>query len=141
MPGTPMPSVPEATARPLDTGRNRVIVAAVIDVAIVFAFAIGGRASHEADSSSLVVLRIVWPFLIGLAVGWFFSRAWRQPFNARPVGLIIAFLTWADGILIRVLLGEGVAVPFLIVSCAFLFATLFGWRLVAGWIIRLRAKN
>ncbi|ARU52661.1 hypothetical protein JOE63_001839 [Cellulosimicrobium cellulans] len=136
-------AAPGTTPEP-STGRTAarvVTLAVVLDVVSVLAFAAGGRASHAADSPLTAVAGIAWPFLAGLAVAWVVLRAWRRPLVPWPVGVGAWALTWAVGMALRAATGEGLAVPFLVVSALFLLATLVGWRLVASLVARLRAAR
>ncbi|MFF3063055.1 DUF3054 domain-containing protein [Oerskovia sp. NPDC057915] len=136
---TPTPSTAPATSRPaVRTGA--VALAVVLDVVAVLAFAAGGRATHSADSPLTAVLTIAWPFLVGLAVGWVVLRAWRRPLAAWPTGLVLWVTTWVVGMALRAATGEGLATAFLVVSAAFLLATLVGWRLVALLVVAVRGR-
>ncbi|MFB8227663.1 DUF3054 domain-containing protein [Cellulosimicrobium sp. NPDC055967] len=148
--GPAHPSVPSPTADAPGTtptppaGRTTagvVTLAVVLDVVSVLVFAAGGRATHSADSPLTAVAGIAWPFLAGLAVAWVVLRAWRRPLVPWPVGVGAWALTWAVGMALRAATGEGLAVPFLVVSALFLLATLVGWRLVATLVTRLRAAR
>jgi hypothetical protein len=134
---TSTPAAARTTPRP--TVRTGVVaLAVVLDVVAVLAFAAGGRATHSADSPLTAVLTIAWPFLVGLVVGWVLLRAWRRPLAAWPTGLILWVTTWVVGMALRGATGEGLATAFLVVSAAFLLATLVGWRLVASLVLRGR---
>ena len=117
-----------------------VALAVVLDVVAVLAFAAGGQATHSADSPLVGVLSIAWPFLVGLAAGWVLLRAWRRPFAAWSTGLVLWITTWVVGMALRWATGEGLATPFLVVSAAFLLATLVGWRLVALLVLKVRGR-
>ena len=136
--GTPGTTSAPPTAR---ATAGAVTLAVALDVVSVLAFAAGGRATHSADSPLTAVAGIAWPFLVGLAVAWVVLRAWRRPLAPWPVGVGAWALTWAVGMALRALTGEGLAVPFLVVSALFLLATLVGWRLVATLVTRLRAAR
>lgn len=135
---TSTPATAPSPSRP--TVRSGVVtLAAVLDVVAVLAFAAGGRATHSADSPLTGVLTIAWPFLVGLAAGWVLLRAWRRPLAAWPTGLVLWVTTWVVGMALRGATGEGLATAFLVVSAAFLVATLVGWRLVALLVRAVRS--
>jgi hypothetical protein len=137
---TSSPSTAPTTPRPaVRTGV--VALAVVLDVVAVLAFAAGGRATHSADSPLTAVLSIAWPFLVGLAAGWVLLRAWRSPLAAWPTGVVLWVTTWVVGMALRWATGEGLATAFLVVSAAFLFATLVGWRLVALVVRIVRGRR
>ncbi|MEK8228481.1 DUF3054 domain-containing protein [Oerskovia sp. M15] len=113
----------------------------MLDVVAVLAFAAGGRATHSEDSPLAAVLTIAWPFLVGLGAGWVLLRAWRWPLAAWPTGVVLWITTWVVGMALRWATGEGLATPFLVVSAAFLLATLVGWRLVALLVLTIRSRR
>jgi hypothetical protein len=138
-----MTSTPATTpSPPRPTVRSGVVaLAAVLDVVAVLAFAAGGQATHSADSPLTGVLTIAWPFLAGLAVGWVLLRAWRRPLTPWSTGAVLWVTTWGVGMALRWATGEGLATAFLVVSAAFLLATLVGWRLVALLVLRIRGAR
>jgi hypothetical protein len=137
---TSSPSTAPTTSHP--TVRTGVVaLAVVLDVVAVLAFAAGGRATHSADSPLTAVLSIAWPFLVGLAAGWVLLRAWRSPLAAWPTGVVLWVTTWVVGMALRWATGEGLATAFLVVSAAFLLATLVGWRLVALVVRIVRGRR
>ncbi|RFA14287.1 hypothetical protein B7R21_06795 [Subtercola boreus] len=117
-----------------------VVLALVIDIVLVLAFVIIGRGNHAEAFSLPGILTTWWPFLLGLAVGWLATRAWRHPFALVLPGIPIWLFTVAVGMLFRLLSGQGVAVSFVIVAIIVLGVFLLGWRLIAGAILRRRAR-
>lgn len=105
------------------------IFAAAIDVALVFAFVLIGRASHGEDLLGL--LNTLWPFLGGLAIGWLVMRAWRSPLRIRWTGIGIWLGAVAGGLALRLVAGQGVQPSFAIVSLLVLGVFLLGWRGIA----------
>ncbi|SDS70527.1 Protein of unknown function [Paraoerskovia marina] len=105
-----------------------VLAAAAADLICVLALAVGGYQTHDAGSTGATVLRIVWPFAAGLALGWLVSRAWRRPTALWPTGVVVWGCAWAGGVVLRVLTDQGAAPAFQIVSFGFLAVTLLGWR-------------
>ena len=55
-----------------------IALAAVLDTVLVVAFAALGRASHDSDLLG-GLWQTAWPFLVGLALGWLVTLAWRAP--------------------------------------------------------------
>ncbi|SDH69373.1 DUF3054 domain-containing protein [Agrococcus jejuensis] len=118
---------------------RQVAVAAAIDVVAVVAFAAVGRASHE--SFDLVgVLATALPFVVALAVGWAATRAWRAPFAPLRTGVPVWLVTVAGGMLLRMLVGEGTAIAFVVVATLTLALLLVGWRGIARLLGRRAAK-
>jgi hypothetical protein len=115
--------------------RNQVWPAAVADVVCVLVFTIVGTASHQSATAGRVLL-VMLPFLVGLAVGWVATRAWRAPAQPWPTGVAVWFATVALGLGLRPLLGGGFALSFAVVTAVFLAATMVGWRLLAAFVLR-----
>ncbi len=115
------------------------LLAATIDVVLVAAFVLIGRASHnEGPLGALVTL---WPFLAGLAIGWIGARAWRTPFSLRWTGLTVWAATVIVGMLLRGASGQGVQLGFVIVTTVVLAIFLLGWRGIAQLVLRRRARR
>ncbi len=106
--------------------------AAALDAMCVLGFAAAGRASHAGADGVAGVLRTAWPFLVGCALGWLVSRAWRRPAGGAarvwPTGVVVWGLTWAGGLALRGLAGEGLAPAFVAVAAGVLAVLLIGWR-------------
>lgn len=117
------------------------VAAFAVDVFFVLLFAFAGRQSHD-SGPTLVVLRIAWPFLVGLAVAWAVV-AWRRwsAVRAWPAGVIVWLGTYAIGMVLRGLTGEGLAPAFLVVSILFLGLTLVGWRGYVSAKLHYRSKR
>ena len=111
---------------------NQAVVAATIDVAAIIAFVLVGRASH--NEGLVGALDTLWPFIVGLAVGWAGLRAWRSPRRIVWTGLGIWFSTVVLGMLLRVASGQGVAITFVIVASLVLAVLLLGWRGLASLV-------
>ncbi len=113
--------------------RSGALAAFAIDVVLVVAFAAIGRASHESGilgEGGLGLLTTAWPFVAALAVGWVVSRAWRTPFAPLRAGVPIWAATVIGGMLLRMLSGQGTALPFIVVATLTLLLLLVGWRAV-----------
>ena len=109
---------------------------AAADICCVLLFVVIGRASHTQGESVAGVAGTAWPFLAGLAVGWTAARAWRKPTALLPSGVAAWLGTVAAGMVLRVLVGQGTAVAFILVALVFLGLFLLGWRIVARWAAR-----
>lgn len=107
------------------------IVAFVIDAALVTLFVLVGRRSHGETTSAAGVLDTLWPFLVGLVVGWLVTWAWRRPLAIVWPGVPVWLMTVALGMLIRTSAGQGVQPSFIAVAAVVLGVFLVGWRLVA----------
>ena len=115
------------------------IFAAAIDVALVLAFVLIGRASHGEDL--LGVLNTLWPFLGGLFAGWLVMRAWRSPRRIVWTGIGIWLGTAVGGLALRLVGGQGVQPGFAIVTVLVLGVFLLGWRGIALLVRRVRSPR
>ncbi|MQY03460.1 DUF3054 domain-containing protein [Actinomadura macrotermitis] len=121
---------------------RNVAVAAVVDVCCVLVFVAIGRANHEEAASLTGFATTAWPFLVGLAIGWAVTRAWRRPLALVPSGVGIWAAAVAGGMALRAVSGQGIAFAFVIVACLFLALVLLGWRLVTRLVgARLSAQK
>jgi Protein of unknown function (DUF3054) len=108
----------------------RVWLASVADGAAVLLFAAIGRLSHAEGVTSVGVLEVAWPFLVGGAAGTLAGRTWREP-ESLTSGLAVWAGTLVGGMLLRALTGGGVQVSFVLVAATVLAVLQLGWRLVA----------
>jgi hypothetical protein len=115
------------------------LVAFVIDVALVLVFVLIGRRSHSEADSIAGTFATLWPFLIGLVLGWLVTFAWRRPLAILWPGIPIWLMTVAVGMLLREATGQGVQVSFIIVATIVLGVFVVGWRLLSLPFARRRA--
>lgn len=119
--------------------RDRLPLAAGLDVGSVVFFVAAGRRTHEQDPAITGLIETAAPFLLGLLLAWIVARGWRSPESMRT-GLVIWPLTVLFGMLLRdVVFDDGTALSFVIVTAGFLGLTLVGWRAVVALIDRNRA--
>lgn len=119
---------------------NRVTVAVIVDLIAVLSFVVIGRASHSESGSLIGFVGTAWPFVVGLALGWTLTRAWRRPMSARTAVGIWA-VTVVVALVLRLLSDQGVALSFAIVTAVTLGVFLIGWRALAALTIRLRGSR
>jgi hypothetical protein len=124
---------PQAPARAdwLHDSRVHPAVAAGLDAAWLLVFVVIGRSSHTEGLTVTGVLRTLWPFWVGLLLGWMASRAWRSPGALVPTGLMVWLVCVAAAMALRGLSGQGVAAAFIGVALAFIGLGLLGWRVLA----------
>jgi Protein of unknown function (DUF3054) len=115
--------------------------AAVADVGCVLVFVVIGRASHSKGETFPGLASTSWPFLAGLAAGWLAGRAWRQPLAIVPAGVAAWLGAVAVGMVLRVIAGQGTALPFIVVALVFLGLFVVGWRLAARLVSRFRPSS
>lgn len=131
------------SSTPPPARRQRGVVAAsfAADAVLVVVFAALGRGSHERAATLAGLFETAWPFLAGLALAWLVSLAWRRPLAIVRTGVPVWIGSAAIGLGIRALIGQGTALPFVIVATLTLCAMLIGWRLVAALVRRVRARK
>jgi hypothetical protein len=117
-----------ASARPW----RHPLLAFVIDVVLVIAFAAIGRTSHSEGLAPLGILATASPFIAGTAVGWLVVRSLRKswPVEVGP-GITVWFATVLVGMAIRVAAVGSFAWAFLGVAAVTLAVLLIGWRALA----------
>lgn len=118
-----------------------VVGAFLLDAAFVVAFAALGRGSHDREATLAGLFETAWPFLAGLALAWLVTLAWRSPLAVRRTGLPVWIGTAGLGLLLRAAVGQGTALPFVIVATLTLCAMLIGWRLIAALMRALQARR
>ena len=118
---------------------RRLAIAVALDAFVVTLFVAIGRREHEQSSALADVLETGAPFLIGLAIAWLVTRAWRRP-TALGIGLAVWPVTVLVGMIVRrAVFDRGTATAFVIVATLFLGAGLVGWR--AGWRLTERRRQ
>jgi peptidoglycan/LPS O-acetylase OafA/YrhL len=116
--------------------RRSSVAAALADIVGVLVFCAIGRRSHAEGLTAAGVAQTAWPFLVGAAVGWLLSRAWRRPTAVVPTGVVVWVCTVAVGMLLRKAASAGVAFSFVIVASAATAVLLLGWRVLVASVQR-----
>ena len=120
------------------TARSSAILAWVVDVILVCAFGIIGRASHGEDASQTPA--VILPFFAALQVGWLL-RSGSRPHLVKWSGVIIWGATVILGLVLRAATGQGIVLSFAIVATLVLAVFLLGWRAVLALVLRVRARR
>ncbi len=100
----------------------------VCDLVVVVVFVAIGRHTHDRHSSFNDFLRILWPFALSVLLASLVVRRTMKAKTAVAQGAVIAIVTTAVAMALRVLSGQGTAIAFIIVSLVFLGAAMIGWR-------------
>lgn len=117
----------------------------VADVAVVVAFALLGRVSHDEGQLVVGTAATAAPFVLGLLAGWL--RAPCAGLSAADRARTVRFGWWllawtmAGGIVLRWLVGDGLAPAFLAVATLVLGLGLVGRRWVAAWWSSRRSRR
>lgn len=110
----------------------------VADLLCVLVFVAIGRRAHDHGLSLQGIASTTWPFAVGLIGGWYVLLRRRRTGGSLVDGEVVAFITVAVGMVLRVIAGQGTAFAFIIVALVFLSAFMLGWRLVARLVLRAR---
>ena len=113
--------------------------AATGDLLLGLGFVLIGRGSHR-EAVLAGAWTTLWPFAVGLVLGWLLARFRRAPTAVRPTGLVVWISTVVVGMLLRVASGQGVQVSFVVVATIVLAVFLLGWRLLTALVRRARAR-
>ncbi|MEU7630230.1 DUF3054 domain-containing protein [Nocardia sp. NPDC049220] len=118
----------------------RKLVPLIADALLVILFCAIGRRSHD-EAIFAGLLRTLWPFAIGLALGWavaavsvgrIFGEIGRgarfDGTSPWPSGIVIWLCTLVGGMVLRVVSGQGTAFSFVLVASTVLALFLVGWR-------------
>ncbi|WP_313280348.1 DUF3054 domain-containing protein [Timonella senegalensis] len=125
---------------------KRTAIWALLDIAVVMIFAASGRSTHDEQNTLVGVFGTALPFLLALAIAWVTTRQWSftTKGSARallvwPAAILLALITWAGGLGLRVLLGDTISGGFPLVALGFLTLCLVGWRAIWALIESKRA--
>lgn len=118
-----------------------VALAFVCDAVLVTLFAGLGRSEHAREATLLGLFETAWPFLVGLAVMWLATLAYRRPLLIVRTGIPVWIGTVAIGMALRLLTGAGTAWAFILVATITLAVFLLGWRAIAALAARLRSRT
>lgn len=82
-----------------------------------------------------------WPFVIGVSVGWLILVALGRVGTTVTDGVIVSVVTVSIGMLLRIVGGQGIALPFVLVALGFLGAFMLGWRIVLRGLRHVRTNR
>lgn len=116
-------------------------LAVLVDVVLVLVFVAIGRRSHAESSALAGLATTAWPFLAGLALGWFLAQAWRNPTALWPQGVIVWLDTVVIGMALRALTGTGIAFTFVLVALVSLGVFLLGWRALGRLLVVMKRER
>jgi len=100
------------------------------DLLCLVLFVAIGRSTHDHGVAPSGMLSTLWPFVLGLATGWFLIIRRARSGVSLSDAIIIVVTTVAIGMILRVLFGQGTALAFVIVALAFMSLSFGGWRVV-----------
>jgi hypothetical protein len=100
----------------------------LIDLVVVFIFVAIGRSAHNHGLKPSGMISTLWPFVLGLAVGWIYIIGRRRNGATLRSGLEIGLSTVVIGMIARVVAGQGTAFAFIVVAIVFLVGLMIVWR-------------
>lgn len=103
----------------------------VTDLVAVGAFVVIGLSVHRHGLTAASVVSTVWPFTVALGLGWLAALLLRLDIVSPSAGALAAAVTVGAGMVLRVLAGQGTALPFVVVALAFLGCSFLTWRVLA----------
>ncbi len=115
------------SSRPAATTRV-IVLAAVVDVAMLILFAALGRVSHDSGHAVLGTLRVAAPFIIAYLIMAAIARLDRDPLSVRRAALIWIPLVVLGMLIRRFVFDGGTAPAFVIVAFVSTAVLLIGWR-------------
>ncbi len=116
-------------------------LALIPDLAAVVLFVAIGRDVHGHTDSLLGMFKTTWPFAVGTVIGFVPMYLLRMNYSI-SAGVVSVVATVAIGMILRVIVGQGTAVPFIFVSLGFLGMIQLGWRLIYRFMEnRVEAKG
>ena len=105
-------------------------VAGLLDIVLLLIFVAVGRKVHGHRQTISGFASTAAPFLSGLVIGWLLARGWKRPVELFPTAVVVWISTVVIGQVLRLIVGQGSAMPFVLVSLGYFALTLIGWRLV-----------
>jgi len=116
-------------------------VAALADAAVLVVFVAIGRRSHHEDAGSAGFLRVLWPFAVGLVIGWIAAGLHRAPMAFRRAAAAWA-ITVLVGVALRIVVqGHDFAPTFIVIASVFIGGCMLGWRGAVTAVSRRRARR
>lgn len=110
----------------------------ILDLLSAVVFVAIGRSDHHHGVSVAGLASTLWPFFVGLLVGWLVLLLSRRSGASLADGEVVAVASVIVGMTLRVVSGQGTAFAFIVVATAFLSAFMLGWRLVMRRIVNSR---
>ena len=103
---------------------------AAIDLAIILLFVGIGRTTHDHGVSFTGLISTTWPFAVGWLLATTVIVTTGKLGASVGAGLLVWLTTVVVGMLVRVVVGQGIALAFVIVALGFLGVLMLGWRVL-----------
>ena len=122
----------------------RKYIVGLLDLLVIVIFVVIGRSVHGHRESFGGFVKTVAPFFAGLVVAWAINRPWKNSveyfLRIWPTGTVICVTAALVGQLVRLIVGQGSAIPFVLVSVGFFALAMLGWRLIFSLIHRISSR-
>ncbi len=119
----------------------RKYIVGLLDLLVVVIFVVIGRSVHGHKESFGGLVKTAAPFFAGLVVAWVINRPWKNSMEyflrIWPTGAVISMTAALVGQLVRLIVGQGSAIPFVLVSVGIFLLAMLGWRLIYKLINRI----
>jgi FtsH-binding integral membrane protein len=102
----------------------------LLDLCFLLLFVLIGRHAHKHGESLSGVAATLWPFAVGLFGGWLVALLRFKEAISRRSGLLVVLFTILIGMILRSIVGQGIAATFILVALVFLGIFLLGWRIL-----------
>ena len=100
----------------------------VLDLVVLVVFVGIGRTTHDHGVSLTGMASTLWPFVVGMAIGWMALRVVNRSGTSKADGALMTLATVSVGMILRVIAGQGTALAFIVVAVCFLGALMLVWR-------------
>lgn len=100
----------------------------LLDLVVVLAFVVIGRASHHHGETLAGLVSTAWPFVLGLGAGWLVVAVRGRTGARVGDGALVLVTMVVVGMALRVLVGQGTAAAFIVVTLAFNGLLMLGAR-------------
>lgn len=119
---------------------SHVLISLVTDAVLVFLFTVVGHYTHARTLDPAGILNTAWPFLAALVVAWVLNAVWDSPLSPLRTGVGVWSTMVLVGMIVRIVIGDGTAGPFILVAAGINFFTLVGWRVLATALMGRRGR-
>lgn len=121
------------------TSARTVVIAVIVDVAMLVLFAAMGRASHDEGSALGGTLTVAAPFIIAYVISAASVQIWKRPLSIARAAAAWFPMVILGMILRRLVFDRGTAPAFVIVAFITTGVLIVGWRALV--MLFARARN
>jgi hypothetical protein len=111
------------------------------DLVAVLVFVVIGRSVHDHGVDAAGIGSTVWPFAIGVLVGWLVVALLDRTGATLVDGALVVIVTVGVGMPLRFIAGQGVVVAFVFVALGFIGLFMLGGRAAFAALQHVRSKR